>query len=481
MSRARRFLEGAFAKLDAANERADAKALAKLTPAERERHDAWVAHTAAVTEALGAGRPIEELGDPRLIGRVLFGPAGEYVAGMTKLDKKRQTIEDPAAWKAQMRAERAARDEARAPYLAPERSPVRIARVATQGKTQVEEVADRLAADGLAGRPDLVYGVYRVPDLVSPGRMGGERRGVVEWDVVHAAEQELPPAARPVAATLAADDVLVARRIGEPAPLDEDLALHLLAGAGVEPARTLGIARAVAIEKRDGSGDDGSMRILASVRGVHLLAAPGSPPLDGDVGREPLRLPEGPPEGIVVDVLQWDAIAKVVNPVRQHRPPLPSPFPYLPLTPQELLRAYLEIVGVAPADAYAAQVTHGRPFDLMGRTSMKSGVRRTGGGPDLPCADGKPRERMAGGHHVVVAYRDRPAYADGRTRFDAYAETELKAHLRRGLDLRLPVPKPAGRLERTVDRVSDVVDFFTGDMGVEDGFVPPRYCWPPQP
>ncbi len=423
MSRARRLLAGAFATRDAANERAAAKALAKLTPAERERHDAWVAHTAAVTEALGAGRPIEELGDPRLIGRVLFGPAGEYVAGMTKLDKKRQTIEDPAAWEAQMRAERAARDEARAPYLAPERSPVRIARVATQGKTQVEEVADRLAAD----------------------------------------------------------DGLGARRIGAPAPLDEDLALHLLAGAAVDPERTLGIARAVAIEKRDGSGDDGSMRILASVRGVHLLAAPGSPPLDGDVGREPLRLPEGPPEGIVVDVLQWDAIAKVVHPVRQHRPPLPSPFPYLPLTPQELRRADLEIVGVAPADAYAAQVTHGRPFDLMGRTSMKSGVRRTGGGPDLPCADGKPRERMAGGHHVVVAYRDRPAYADGRTRFDAYAETELKAHLRRGLDLRLPVPKPAGRLERTVDRVSDVVDFFTGDMGVEDGFVPPRYCWPPQP
>jgi hypothetical protein len=82
---------------------------------------------------------------------------------------------------------------------------------------------------------------------------------------------------------------------------------------------------------------------------------------------------------------------------------------YLPLSPQELLTAYLELVGVSPADAYGAQVTYDRPFDLMGRTSTKRGVRRTGGGPDLPCADGKPRQRMA-----------------------------------------------------------------------EDGFVPPRYCWPPR-
>jgi hypothetical protein len=32
---------------------------------------------------------------------------------------------------------------------------------------------------------------------------------------------------------------------------------------------------------------------------------------------------------------------------------------------------------------------------------------------------------------------------------------------------------------KTVDRVADVVDFFTGDMGTEDGFAAPRYCWPP--
>ena len=170
-----------------------------------------------------------------------------------------------------------------------------------------------------------------------------------------------------------------------------------------------------------------------------------------------------------------------MHPLRQHRPPLPSPFPYLPLDPQELLRAYLGIVGLSPADTYAAQVTYDRRFDLMPRTSRSAHVRRTGGGPDLPCADGKPRKRMAGGHHIVVAYRDRPAYAEGRARFDAYAERELCAFLRRGLGLRAPLPEPPGRLERTADRVADVVEFFSMeawyDGGEEDA---PRYCRPPR-
>ena len=116
----------------------------------------------------------------------------------------------------------------------------------------------------------------------------------------------------------------------------------------------------------------------------------------------------------------------------------------------------------------------------MGRTSAKRGVRRTGGGPDLPCADGKPRKRMAGGHHIVVVYRDAPAYAEGRARFDAYADDELHARLRAGLNLRVAVPKPPNKLVRTIDRVGDVVDFFTGEMGAEENFVAPRYCWPPR-
>lgn len=471
MSRVRRLLDGALSLAESAAARLDASDLDKLTPAERERYEQWEARAAAVA----AGAREDELEDPRLVGAVLLGSAGEAMSGLSKPPPVGTPIEDPTAWDERMREERAARDAARAGYLAPERRPVRISRVATgDGRGRLRELADHLAATGLAGRPELVYGISRVPDAISPARIGGA--GIVEWDLVHAATAPLPPAARPALCSLDADERLVVRAAGERAPLDEDLALDLLARAGIGPERTLGIVRDLAIERRGGGDGDGEARIVMRVSGVHVLTTdqlrlPGPPPW---------WVPAGPPEGVVVEVLQWDAIAAAIQPVRQRRPPLPSPFPYLPLTPQELLRSYLEIVGIDPADACAAQVTHDRPLDLMGRTSTKRGVRRTGGGPELPCADGKARKRMAGGHHVVIAYRDRPAYADGRERFDSYAQRELKARLRSGLGLRRPVPKQQHRLLRTAEKIADVVDLVVGDgAGTEDGFTPPRYCWPP--
>ncbi|MDW5596973.1 hypothetical protein VSS74_21680 [Conexibacter stalactiti] len=481
MSRLRRLLDGALSLAESAAARLDASDLDKLTPAERERYEQWEARAAAVA----AGAREDELEDPRLVGAVLLGPAGEAMRGISKPPRVPEPIEDPAAWEQRMLEERAVRDAARAQYLAPERRPVRISRVATgDGRGRLRELSDHLAATGLAGRPDLVYGISRVPDAISPARIGGA--GIAEWDLVHAATAPLPPAAAPALCSLDPSERLVVRAPGERAPLDEDLALDLLARAGSGPERTLGIVRDLAIDRRDGDDGDGEPRIVMRVSGLHVLVGAGgaassgaAPDLLAAAGPPPWWLPEGPPEGVVVELLQWDAIAAAIQPVRQRRPPLPSPFPYLPLTPRELLRAYLEIVGVDPADAYAAQVTHDRPFDLMGRTSTKRGVRRTGGGPDLPCADGKARKRMAGGHHVVIAYRDRPAYADGRDRFDSYAERELKARLRSGLGLRRPVPKQQHRLLRTAEKIADVIEVVTGDGGTEDGFTPPRYCWPP--
>jgi len=474
----RRLLETAVNKMDEFGERSHAADVAKLTPAQREHYERWEARGAAAR----AGTSPEDLGDPRLTGTVLQGPAGEVVHGVVKAPKRQDVIEDPAAWEQQMLAERAVRDAARADYLAPGRRPVHITRVATRGKTQAREVADHLAASGLAGHAELVYGAYRVPDLISPGRLGGEGGAVVEWDIVHAADGRLPAAEPPAALYLDAGEFLVDRVPGERAPLDEDLALDILARAGIEPERTLAIARDVAISKAGGGGEgEGRSTIDATVRGVHVLVmSNAAAALGSTAAAPPWRIREGPPDGVWLEVLQWDAIAKAVHPVRQRRPPLPSPFPYLPLTAQELLRAYIEIVGISPADAYCAQVTHDRPFDLMGRTSTKWGVRRTGGGPDLPCADGKLRERLAGGHHVVVAYRDSPEYAAGRARFEAYEQSELQAHLRRNLGLREPVPEPTSRLWRTIERVGDVVEFFTMEPTVEDDFVAPRYCWPPR-
>ncbi|MDO8186936.1 hypothetical protein Q5424_06970 [Conexibacter sp. JD483] len=516
MGRIRRALEGAWTKFEEHNERSQERAVAKLTPAEREHYELWEQRTAEVSAVLAAGGTPDQLGDPRLTATVLQGPAGEAVHGVTKFPRVREPIEEQAAWERQAAAERAVRDAARAPYLAAERAPVAITRIAAREADALDALADHLAASGLAARPDLVYGCWRVPDSIEVGRLRLRGGGpIAEWAVAHAAPAAappdslatttpptalpLPPAPRPAMRVLDARERLVARAVGEPRPLDEDVALALLAAAGIGPERTLGIARLLRFEDHEQNEHDrtheahvrGCVLLVPAEHGDALAAAGGPPPWQVPQAQPPAtRAPETPPSApspgsdspgadVVVDVLQWDAIAQAVQPVRQRRAPLPSPFPYLPLTPEELLTAYLEIVGVAPADTCSLQVTHDRPFDLLGRSSDRWGVRRTGGGPALPCADGELRERMTGGHHVVIAYRDRPAYAAGRERFDAYAETVLQVRLRRGLGLRAPVPKPDGKLLKALDAAADVYELLTLDPSADDRFAPPRYCWPP--
>jgi hypothetical protein len=474
----RRMLEAAVNKLDEVGEKSHAKDVAKLTPAQREVYEAWEARGAAAR----AGVPASDLPDPRLTGRVLRGPAGEASVGIAKAPKV-QALDDPAAWEEQRRRELADRDAARAPYLAPDRRPVEFTRIATKGGSQLADVAVHLAEMGLADRPDLVYGVARVPDLISPTSMRGEKRGLVEWEIAHAVTTPLPPCPPPATFSLAAKEVWVARRPGEPSVLDEDLALDVLVRADIGPQAVLGIAREVAIEKSGGGDEDSTSQIRPRVRGVQLLVrAAARPAVEAALAApRPWALRDGSPDGTVVEVLQWDAIARMVHPVRLQRPTVPSPFPYLPLTARELLRSYLEIVGLDPADCLSAQVTHHHAIDFMDRSAPGGfiTVRTNMGGHDQPCADGKPRKRMAGGHHVVVAYRDRPAYAEGRVRFDAYCDAVLQADLRRGLDLRAPVPKPTGKLEKTLNAVGEVYEFFSGEEGYDSADFRPRYCWPP--
>ena len=163
-----------------------------------------------------------------------------------------------------MRAQLAPRDVAREPYLAGERPPLRISRIAVRGKTQAKEVADHLAACGLAARPDLVYGLYRVPDRIRPSA-GPEGPRVVEWDIVHAATAPLPLAQAPTDVYFDAEATWVARGIGEPSVLDEDLALAYLTQAGIGPELTLGIARHVTIDPR--GGDSEINRLWPELRG----------------------------------------------------------------------------------------------------------------------------------------------------------------------------------------------------------------------
>ena len=81
-------------------------------------------------------------------------------------------------------------------YLASPTPPVTITRIATRGRTQFDEVAAYLASTGIAARPDLVYGIFRVPDRISPLMPGSEAGRVVEWAIVHTAPRVPPPTFR---------------------------------------------------------------------------------------------------------------------------------------------------------------------------------------------------------------------------------------------------------------------------------------------
>ena len=507
------------------------EALASLTPEQRAAYDAQIARpTAAQAQTFAADAKLDS---ERSGSHALRGPAGEYVHGAaaTRLAPEQVAAMSPAeqlAWTtqqskdqfkdvlrnpfgrakppappvqpsahpvdrdAQIATERAARDAARAPYLAPQRAPVSFARLATRGKTQAAEVAAYLASSGLAARPDLVYGVYRVPDRISPTTIGSEQGRVVEWDIVHAATFALNPASTPAHAVyFDGAEQWVARRSGEPSVLDEDLVLHYLARAGIGPEHCLGIARHLLINST-GGGDGQQSATLSQVTGVYAFhpAGLGAGVVEQMTGQRPLPLPAGPPPGIHVAVLNWRDIARAIHPQTQRPFAVPSPFPHLPSTPQELVRAYLEVVGVAPADCYCAQVTEDKARDIQGSGSALGGLvtYASNRGDEQPCADGKDRRRLAGGSRVIVGYRDRADYGAGRERWSAYERDVLQASLANGTGARRPVEKLAfidgagvGRkLLRAAERVADFVDDDSNRSPFDD-IAPHRYCWPPVP
>lgn len=139
--------------------------------------------------------------------------------------------------------------------------------------------------------------------------------------------------------------------------------------------------------------------------------------------------------------------------------------------------AYLEVVGLRPEDCYSAQCTVDHHRELV-----QGGMFTTNIGPRQPCADGKPRMRSHGCEHVVVAYRDRPEYAEGRERWSAYQGEVLLAGLHKGVRGRRPLAVGPGIEEvptglRTMVRFADSVDrMLTWGQETVPAF---RYCWPP--
>lgn len=422
--------------------------------------------------------------------RALYGPAGVAVYGPGPHPEPPHAPPPPhqADPSQQAAFEFHARAAARAPYLAPNRVPVTITRVASTFGEGVAPVAAHLASTGLSARPDLVFGVYQVPDHIGRSSQPRNER-FVEWDVVHVPVAGLPPGPPPQAIHLDARHRWVARASSQPSILDEDLGVALLQWSGVGPEHVLGVARRLVSESGSGDSDDEVYARIAVI-GVSLLAASlvdiGAV-ADRAAANAPLDLPAGPPAGVHVQCLNWRVVSRAVHP-RTGAPFLvPSPFPYLPSTPQELLVAYLEIVGVAPADCYSAQVTTGKDDDIRDSIPLGPLVRYTDAGIEQPCIDGRRRPRLAAATVLLVAYRDRPEYATGRERWAAYERDVLLARLDRHITVRRPVVAlDTGSLRRSARKALASVGPATAHRGawptddVRLSRIPDaRYCWPP--
>lgn len=257
--------------------------LQHLTPEQRAAYDAQMAR---VEQAQAEATAAHQQGiDINTAARVLEGPAGRYLYGAGAADygtpeELQARIAEVGVWQAtkEMRqvrkgdfktglrqtfnirevplekdpvkaqqiyaAEHAERDRARAPYRSPAAEQVSISRIATRGGTQIPELVAHLAATGIAAQPHRVYGVYRVPDRISQALTPHSEQGrPVEWDVVHAPLEQRGPADPPRVTSFAAGDQWVARRLGEPSVLDEDLGIAFLYAGGVPPEQSLGVAR----------------------------------------------------------------------------------------------------------------------------------------------------------------------------------------------------------------------------------------------
>ena len=505
--------------------------LAQLTPEQRAKYDEQMAKVAAVQGQNAQAKAELDVGHrARVALRPLHGPAGEWVygasatVGLTPEQLATMTPAEMGAWTAsqskgqikdlltnpfgrtkppaapmsptttaprdrteQATLERVARDAARQPYLAEQRAPVVFSRLATRGKTQIEEVSAYLTTSGLAARPDLVYGLYRVPDRISPDRSGSEDRRVVEWEVAHAATAPLAPSSVPVSTTFVdGQERLVLRRVGQPSVVDEDLGVAALTAIGVGPEQTLGIARHLVVHGH-AHGDGGMPDLVSHVTGMYIFR-PGGCEVDAlqQIPR-PIDVPDDGPDGVHIESLNWGAVARGVHPQAQHAYTIPSPFPYLPSTPQELIRMYFEVVGVFPNDCYAASVTQDGVSEFESKEGLAGGaIEWSTRGEPLPCADGKDRRRCAGGQLVMLAYRDRPEYEIGRQRWEAYQTDVLQASLENGTGVRAPVKPPV--LDdvpeglRSLIRAGQKFDRFLVANAAErepSNLVQHRYCSPP--
>jgi hypothetical protein len=344
--------------------------------------------------------------------------------------------DDPARRAETIRAELAERESTRRAFRADDAPEVVFTRISTTGRTQFEDIVGALSHLD----PADVYGVYRVPERFELGK-GNEARLYLEWEIAHRPD---PQGANPVfTRAFRRDSHWVDRTNGEPSVIDEDVAGALVARAGLAPEDCYGITRQLqlrGVEFQDG------LSYRGHIEGVLLLTRTDLEARHRELMAEaPLKTL--PPSPFHLEILDWEAVAAWVSPYRYGPPRTPSPLPHLPSDPRELLTSYLEIVGVSSADCYGVQITRSSE-DLIGDLSLASFRRNLGSKPKLPCADGLQRARMISPQHIVIAYRDRERYVEGRERWRAYQQHALAGRLDHLSGVRPPIhvedrPRPS--------------------------------------
>ncbi|WP_028064878.1 hypothetical protein [Solirubrobacter soli] len=366
--------------------------------------------------------------------------------GDADLNKPPAEVEDPAERERIMAVERADRDRARGPFCAPVVPELAFTRFATTGKLQLADVEAALREAGLAAHPERVYGVYRVPTRYELRRKKeGDVR--VEWEIAHM-PGTLPPATDGVlAAGFKRSDHWAARRPGEPSVLDEDVAGALVSRAGIAPEDCFGLHRLLNVR---GSDMEDGINWTPVVEGVLLFTRPSEPVAAAQramTAEAPLRV-DPPP--FHVEILDWEAVAAWVSPHRYGPQRVPSPLPHLPSTWQELIGAYLQVVGVRSDDTYGVQVTRAGDDRSLADLSLASFSKNLRGA----------RNEMHVGQHVVIAYRDRPEYVAGRGRWRLYQDEVLRARLDHLTGVRRPIEVDDHPRQSFLSEVFDMFDPF---------------------
>jgi hypothetical protein len=376
--------------------------------------------------------------------------------GEAQLNKPIAEVEEPAERARIALVEREERDRARAKYSSPSRPAVVFTRFATTGREQFTDVVGALRESGLAAHPERVYGVYRVPDRFDHNR-NSERDAYLEWEIAHQPGALAPAAGEILTTGFKRSDHWAARGRGDASVLDEDVAGALITRAQVRAEDCYGLHRLLNARARDGEeGKSWSAQIEGVLLFSRPLAAIGAAQAEM-TAQAPLRLDE--PLPYHVEILDWEAVAAWVSPHRYGPQRVPSPLPHLPSTWQELLFAYIDVVGVSSHDCYGVQVTRSADRGIAD-LSLASFNQNLRGKQKLACVDGEERAVMHLAEHVVVAYRDSADYEAGRARWRAYQHEVLRARLDHLTGVRPPIEVGDHRPPSFVGEVFEMFDPF---------------------